>query len=128
MRRTAVVLSTIGFSIFGFTGASFAVDAYPPQEPSPTSTSSVGQEPPPPATVTATVTVTVDPTTTTARCAGTDSRSGGGSGSDPACVAALPTTGSNSASTLQIGVSALIAGTGLAGVAGARRRKSLPTA
>ncbi|MCU1366988.1 MAG: hypothetical protein JWL72_2801 [Ilumatobacteraceae bacterium] len=131
MRRIAVLLTSVGLSLFGLAGTSHADDAYPPQEP--TTTTTVEQLPPP-------------PTTVPAHCVtnGTGHGTGYGagqncphncpagsvsstSGSSTTCVAILPVTGSDSASTLQIAVISVAAGIGLVAVAGARRRKPART-
>ncbi|MCU1398678.1 MAG: hypothetical protein JWN62_1787 [Acidimicrobiales bacterium] len=129
MRRIAVLIASVGFGLFGLAGTSHADNAYPPQEPT---TTTVEQLPPPPPT----------------HCVTNGTGHGTGYGAGQNCphtcpagtvssssnnsttcttVATLPITGSDSASTLQIGVISVAAGIGLVAVAGARRRKPART-
>ena len=136
MRRIAVLLTSVGLSLFGLAGTSHADDAYPPHDT--TRTTTVEQLPPPPTTVPAHC-VTNGTGHGTGygagqncphNCSTNGSASGSNSGSNSTTcttVATLPITGSDSASTLQIGVISLAAGIGLVAVAGARRRKPART-
>ena len=90
MRRTTALICTVGLSVFGLAGTSFADDAYPPQDPTTTTSTTIVDSQSP---VTTTTVKEASAPPTTAGCIRSDDGSGGGLWLAAACAGNADETG-----------------------------------